>query len=62
MDGGALWATVQWVAKRQTQLSDFTFTLAVVSVVDTETRRGGQWKEELLRNRQRAVRPCCGPS
>ena len=57
------WRTaIHGVAKSRTQLSDFTFTLAVVSVVDTETRRGGQWKEELLRNRQRAVRPCCGPS
>ena len=45
-----------------TERFTFTFTLAVVSVVDTETRKGGQWKEELLRNRHRAVRPCCGPS
>ena len=27
MDGGAWWATVHGVAKSQTQLSDFTFTL-----------------------------------
>ena len=27
MDGGAWWATVHRVAKSQTQLSDFTFTL-----------------------------------
>ena len=26
MDGGAWWATVHWVAKSRTQLSDFTFT------------------------------------
>ena len=26
MDGGAWWATVHWVAKSQTQLSDFTFS------------------------------------
>ena len=26
MDGGAWWAAVHGVAKRQTQLSDFTFT------------------------------------
>ena len=26
MDGGAWWATVHWVAKSQTRLSDFTFT------------------------------------
>ena len=29
MDRGALWATVQGVAKSQTQLSDFTFTLLI---------------------------------
>ena len=28
MDGGAWWATVQGVTKSQTQLSDFTFTVA----------------------------------
>ena len=27
MDGGAWWATVHGVAKSQTRLSDFTFTL-----------------------------------
>ena len=27
MDGGALWAAVQGVAKSRTRLSDFTFTL-----------------------------------
>ena len=27
MDGGAWWATVHWVAKSQTRLIDFTFTL-----------------------------------
>ena len=26
MEGGAWWATVPWVAKSRTQLSDFTFT------------------------------------
>ena len=26
MDGGAWWATVHWVAKSRTRLSDFTFT------------------------------------
>ena len=26
MDGGALWAAVQGVARSQTRLSDFTFT------------------------------------
>ena len=26
MDGGSWWATVHWVAKSQTRLSDFTFT------------------------------------
>ena len=28
MDGGAWWATVQGVAKSQTRLSNFTFTVA----------------------------------
>ena len=28
MDGGAWWATVHGVAKSQTRLSDFTFTLS----------------------------------
>ena len=27
MEGGAWWATVHWVAKSQTQLSDFTHSL-----------------------------------
>ena len=31
MDGGAWWATVHWVAKSGTQMSDFTFTLLPVS-------------------------------
>ena len=26
MDGGAWWATVHWVARSRTRLSDFTFT------------------------------------
>ena len=29
MDGGAWWATVHGVAKRQTRLSDFTLTFRV---------------------------------
>ena len=31
MDGGAWWATVHGVAKSRTQLSDFTFTLIVIT-------------------------------
>ena len=31
MDGGAWWATVHWVAKSQTRLSDFTFTFFSLS-------------------------------
>ena len=30
MDGGAWWATVHWVAKSQTRLSDFTFTFTLI--------------------------------
>ena len=30
MDGGAWWATVHWVAKSQTRLSDFIITITVV--------------------------------
>jgi len=32
MDGGAWWAAVHGVTKSQTQLSDFTFFLSIVSV------------------------------
>ena len=30
MDRGAWWATVHWVAKSQTRLSDFTFTFTLI--------------------------------
>ena len=30
MDGGAWWATVHWVAKSWTRLSDFTFTFTLI--------------------------------
>ena len=32
MDRGAWWATVHWVAKGQTLLSDFTFTFSMAAV------------------------------
>ena len=32
MDGGACWATVYWVAKSGTQLSDFTFTFTLSEI------------------------------
>ena len=32
MDGGAWWATVQGVAKSQTRLGDFTFTLMCIYI------------------------------
>ena len=34
VDGGAWWATVHGVAKSQTQLSDFTFTLCIKFFLD----------------------------
>ena len=33
-DGGAWWAAVYGVAKSQTQLSDFTFNLCIISSCD----------------------------
>ena len=33
MDGGAWWATVHWVAKSQTQLSDFTLFLTYIITI-----------------------------
>ena len=32
MDRGAWWATVHWVAKSQTRLSDFAFTFSMAAV------------------------------
>ena len=32
MDRGAWYATVHWVTKSQTQLSDFTFTLLLIRI------------------------------
>ena len=32
MDRGVWWATVHWVAKGQTLLSDFTFTFSMAAV------------------------------
>ena len=33
MDGGAWWATVHWVTKSQTRLSDFTFTFTFFQIL-----------------------------
>ena len=39
MDGGAWWATVHGVAKSQTRLSDFTFTLLPYSLLHNPPRQ-----------------------
>ena len=46
MDGGAWWATVHWVAKSQTRLSDFTFTFFSLSwrEGDRDGRTRSPWK------------------
>ena len=43
MDGGAWWATVHWVAKSQTRLSDFTFTFPGGSVVKNPPAMQETW-------------------